>query len=136
MMGSARQFLVFALIGVINTAVHFVVFVLLLRVFGVPMLAASAIGYCAGVANSYVMNRLWTFKVTTRANSKEFLRFAAVNVVSLGINLLVLKYLTESAGLGPEVAQIGAIGASLVANFAGNKWWAFAGAREPRDQLK
>ena len=136
MMGSARQFLVFALIGVVNTAVHFVVFVVLLRVFDVPMLAASTIGYCAGVANSYVMNRLWTFKVTTRANSREFLRFAAVNIISLGINLLVLKYLAANVGLGPEVAQIGAIGASLVANFAGNKWWAFAGAQRQQEQLK
>jgi len=124
-MGSARQFLIYACIGVINTAVHFAVFMLLLRGFDTPVLAASTVGYAAGVANSYFMNRVWTFAVTTRVNGLEFGKFVLVNLVALGLNLLVLQYLTTVIGLGPEVSQVLAIGASLVANFAGNKWWAF-----------
>ena len=79
-MGSLRQFLIYACVGVINTAVHFAVFILLLRVFGVPVLAASTVGYAAGVANSYFMNRLWTFAVTTRVNGVEFGKFVTVNL--------------------------------------------------------
>ena len=124
-MGSLRQFLIYACVGVINTAVHFAVFILLLRVFGVPVLAASTVGYAAGVANSYFMNRLWTFAVTTRVNGVEFGKFVTVNLVAWVLNLAVLQYLTTVAGLGPEVSQVLAIGVSLVANFAGNKWWAF-----------
>jgi putative flippase GtrA len=124
-MGSVKQFLIYACVGLINTAVHFAVFILLLRVFGVPVLVASTIGYSAGVANSYFMNRLWTFAVTTRVNGMEFGRFVLVNLVSLALNLGVLQYLTTVVGLGPEVSQVLAIGVSLAANFAGNKWWAF-----------
>lgn len=124
-MGSLRQFLIYACVGVINTAVHFAVFILLLRVFGVPVLAASTVGYAAGVANSYFMNRLWTFAVTTRVNGMEFGKFVVVNLVAWALNLAVLQYLTTVVGLGPEVSQVLAIGVSLVANFAGNKWWAF-----------
>ena len=109
----------------INTAVHFAVFMLLLQRLGVPVLAASTIGYSAGVANSYFMNRLWTFAVTTRVNGLEFGRFVLVNLVALALNLVVLQYLTTVIGLSPEVSQVLAIGVSLVANFAGNKWWAF-----------
>ena len=123
-MSSLRQFLVYSFVGLLNTAVHFSVFVVLLRLLGVPILVASAIGYAAGVANSYVLNRIWTFSVTTPANALEFGRFALVNVISLLLNLAVLKYLT-SIGLMPELSQVVAICASLVANFAGNKWWAF-----------
>lgn len=124
-MGSARQLLIFALVGLVNTGVHFLVFLLLLRGVGLPVLLASAVGYVAGMVNSYFMNRIWTFRVTRSATKKEFLRFAAVNLVSLLINLSVLSLLTESAGFSPEAGQVGAIVASLAANFAGNKWWAF-----------
>ena len=130
-MGSLRQFLIYACVGVINTAVHFAVFILLLRVFGVPVLAASTVGYAAGVANSYFMNRLWTFAVTTRVNGlvppepTHHGKFVVVNLVAWALNLAVLQYLTTVVGLGPEVSQVLAIGVSLVANFAGNKWWAF-----------
>ena len=124
-MGSLRQFVIYACVGVVNTAVHFGVFMLLLRVFDVPVLAASTVGYAAGVANSYFMNRLWTFAVTTRVNGLEFGRFVLVNLVALALNLVVLQYLTTVIGLSPEVSQVLAIGVSLVANFAGNKWWAF-----------
>jgi putative flippase GtrA len=123
-MRSLRQFLVYSGVGLLNTAVHFVVFVSLLRGVGVPILVASAIGYAAGVANSYVLNRIWTFAVTTPANALEFGRFALINITSLLLNLAVLKQLT-SMGLMPELSQIVAICASLVTNFAGNKWWTF-----------
>lgn len=124
-MSSARQLLIFALVGLVNTGVHFLVFLLLLRGFGLPVLGASALGYVAGVINSYFMNRIWTFRVARSATKREFLRFAAVNLVSLLINLSVLAFLTGSAGFSPETGQVVAIAASLAANFAGNKWWAF-----------
>jgi putative flippase GtrA len=126
MIGNSRQFLVFSLIGLLNTAVHLCVFLLLFRAFGVPMLLASAIGYASGVANSYFMNRRWTFRVSAPPNTAEFLRFALVNLVSLAVNLAVLEFLVRSVGIVPEAAQIAAIAASLVVNFAGNKKWALA----------
>lgn len=125
MSSSARQFVIFSLVGLVNTAVHFCVFVVLFRAFDVPLLLASALGYCAGIANSYVMNRSWTFRVKGGASTAEFLRFAAVNIVSLLVNLLVLHFLTRSMNLMPEISQAAAILASLIVNFAGNKWWAF-----------
>jgi putative flippase GtrA len=123
-MRSVRQAAVYALVGLLNTAVHFAIFEILLRVAGAPALVASTIGYCAGVINSYVLNRIWTFAVKTPPGTREFGRFALVNVLSLSLNLLVLRALI-TLGLSPEVSQIGAIGASLSANFVGSKWWAF-----------
>jgi len=124
-MSGARQFVIFSLVGLVNTAVHFCVFVVSFRAFSVPLLVASALGYCAGIVNSYVMNRLWTFKVKAGASTVEFLRFAAVNAVSLLVNLLALHVLVNSMNLMPEISQVTAILASLIVNFAGNKWWAF-----------
>ena len=55
----------------------------------------------------------------------EFVKFCAVNIVSLGVNLLALQLLVSYAGIIPEIAQIIAIFCSLVVNFSGNKWWTF-----------
>jgi putative flippase GtrA len=122
-----RQFVIFALVGVANTTVHYCIFLLLLHAFAVPALIASGIGYCAGVANSYLLNRTFTFRQTGAATGGEFARFALINGVSLGINLGVMKLVLATTTLRPEFAQIVAIGASLLANFVGSRWWVFRG---------
>jgi putative flippase GtrA len=124
-----RQFVSFALIGVANSAVHFGVFLSLLHVFAAPALFASGCGYCVGVLNSYVLNRTLTFRQTGSASGGEFMRFVLINGVSLGVNLGVMKLVLASTSLRPEFAQVVAIGASLLANFAGSRWWVFREAR-------
>lgn len=124
-MNLARQLGTYSAIGMLNTGVHLAVFVLLFRVLGIQMLVASAIGYCAGVANSYFMNRRWTFRMRRAGNASEFAKFVMVNLSALLLNVVTLQFLAETIGLPAELAQIGAIAASLAVNFAGNKWWTF-----------
>ena len=115
-MRTGRQFVSFGLVGVVNTVIQYAVFVLLFRLVGVPMLAASAVGYACGLVNSYLMNHRWTFRTGRDRSRGEFLRFCLVNLVALGVNLLVLKALA-GAGVLPEIAQAVAIGFSLGAPF-------------------
>lgn len=124
-MSTSKQFLKFGLVGVLNTGVQFVVFIALFRWLQVPMLVASGLGYAAGIVNSYFINRVWTFQVKERRQAGEFLSFVAVNLVAMAANLGTLKLAVARGGMVPEVAQVVAIGASLVVNFAGNKWWTF-----------
>jgi putative flippase GtrA len=121
------QLVRFSVVGGLNTALHFVIFVVLFRALGVPMLLASGVGYCTGVINSYFMNRNWTFKAQGAPNRAEFLRFSLVNAAALGLNLAVLKACSGSVGLLPELAQAVAIVVSLATNFLGNKFWALRG---------
>jgi putative flippase GtrA len=124
-MKTGKQFVKFGIVGVVNTAVQFVVFYLLFRQLHLPMMVSSGLGYMAGVINSYLINRVWTFEVKEKKKAGEFMRFVAVNIVSMGVNLGALKLLVVYGGLLPELAQAFAIAASLVVNFAGNKWWTF-----------
>lgn len=119
------QFAKFGLVGFVNTAIHYAVFYVLYSLFGVHYLVASAIGYAAGLVNSYLMNRTWTFKSRRSDKTLEFSVFVLVNVVSLGLNLIALKLLVSRGHVPPEFAQIIAIAFSLTANFAGNKFWTF-----------
>ena len=123
------QFVKFGLVGVLNTALHFAVFYALYSLLGLYYLLASTIGYVVGLINSYILNRNWTFQSHDTDRRREFARFAWVNLFSLGGNLAALKALVVWGGLQPEVAQVLAILFSLVANFVGNRFWAFSSAR-------
>ncbi len=115
----------FILVGFVNTAVHYSIFLFLFRVFDLHMLLSSGIGYLVGVINSFIINRRWTFEIVSSANWLEFSKFVVVNVFSLVINLAVLHMAVKEIGMMPEIGQVGAIGFAVVINFAGNKWWTF-----------
>ncbi len=95
------------------------------------MMLASGTGYLAGIVNSYFINRAWTFRMDRSRSAGEFARFVIVNVLAMGMNLLALKLLVSRSGMLPEAAQMCAIGASLLVNFAGNKLWTFRGPGGP-----
>lgn len=128
-MSARREFIVFSLVGVVNSAIQYAVFLTLFRIVGAPMLLASSIGYLCGVANSYYMNRRWTFRMAHKGHGREFGRFCVVNGLALAANLLSLKMLVEIGGQVPEIAQVFAIGISVLVNFTGNKWWTFKRVR-------
>src|ERR1035437_8585258 len=56
------QFVKFGIVGVSNTALTFIVYTVLLKVFGVWYLAASAVGFIVGATNGFLLNRRWTFR--------------------------------------------------------------------------
>jgi putative flippase GtrA len=95
------QFLRFGLVGVANTATSYLVIRLLAPQLGVPV--ASAIGYAAGVVQSFLLNRFWTFS-STRSDSRlsgEVLRFLAVNLACGGLFTLVNSLAEPHIGLLP-----------------------------------
>jgi putative flippase GtrA len=120
---SLREFVKFAFVGILNTGVDVAIFFVLTR-FGIPYMAAQVVSYSCGAANSYVLNKLWTFR-SCGLSYGEVLRFAAVNLASLGISVACLGLLHETAGLGLPAAKGAATAGALVANFLGNKLWVF-----------
>ncbi|MEN9932605.1 MAG: hypothetical protein RIS17_1178 [Pseudomonadota bacterium] len=76
------QFLRFGVVGVANTALTTGLVWLLAPHVGVT--AASVLGYAAGVVQSFLVNRFWTFGATRTGGAGrwqgEALRFIAVNL--------------------------------------------------------
>lgn len=121
------QFVKFCTVGALNTLIHYGVFYGLIHLVKWSYLIDSLIGYCAGLANSYAINRKWTFRELQGSDiNKEFLRFATVNILALLVNLVSLKYLVQVHRLQPVVGQFICIPLSTIANFMGNKYWTFS----------
>ncbi len=143
------QFLKFAVVGVLNTVVDFLVFQLLNLTIG-WMYVAQVIGYSAGVLNSYFWNSRWTFRKEHKRSAREAASFLVVNLVSLGVSLGVLWACKNLLGItdawvagwvpawlggfvkGDTVAKLIATPCAIVVNFIGNKLFVFRA--QPNDE--
>lgn len=131
----------FGAVGVLNTVVDLSLFALLSSVLALPLLPANTLAYSAGIANSFVWNRRWTFAHRPRQGiGRQFARFAVVSVSALVLNdLLVVSLapwlgaLLGDRGLGLAAAKLGATGASLIWNFTLNNRWTFRGPANGAD---
>ena len=120
---SLKEFIKFALVGLLNTGVDVALFSLMIWL-GVSYLAAQVVSYSCAAANSYLLNKAWTFR-SCGLSYGEMMRFVVVNLVSLGISLALLHLLHEQAGIGLAAAKGGATLGALTVNFIGNKVWVF-----------
>lgn len=115
----------FALVGVINTGVDFVIFIAL--VYGLSMLSiwAQFISYGFGVINSYWWNRKWTFRSEGQANLGEMLRFFVLTGSSFAAATALLLVLEHGMGWWPILAKALSVAVSVAVNYAGSKFWVF-----------
>ncbi|MEG6565776.1 GtrA family protein [Thermoanaerobacterium saccharolyticum] len=116
------QFIKFNLVGIVNTLVDFSVFTVL-TFFGMYYMAAQVISYSCGVANSFIMNKYWTFGAKSTPHGYEVFKFIAVNGVSLAVSLSILYPLKPI--LGVISAKVIATLFSMMINFVGSKLWVF-----------
>jgi putative flippase GtrA len=118
------QFLRFCTVGVGNTVVDFTAF-WLLNIGGVPYLLAQVLSYSAGVVNSFIFNRKWTFGVTSKANGPEVAKFIIVNGLALLVSSALLFIFHNANHLNLWLAKFAATGGSIVVNFIGSRLWVF-----------
>lgn len=117
----------FMAVGCLNTSVDFLTFTMMHSLFGVDKLICQITGYSAGVINSFILNKLWTFenKGSNLNTAFQVVRFAAINLISLGISLIGLKYINEYFGVNIYVSKLIVTGIAQAVNYFGYKFWVF-----------
>jgi len=118
------QFVKFGIVGVSNTALTFIVYIVLLKVFGVWYLAASAVGFIAGATNGFLLNRRWTFREHV-GDSLTAVRWAIVQGCGLAINEGLLFLFVGEAHLDKLLGQAFATAVVTVSTFFANRAWTF-----------
>lgn len=118
------QLVKFGIVGVSNTLLTFAVYTLLLKVFGVWYLAASAVGFAVGATNGFLLNRRWTFSEHV-GDPLTPLRWAIVQGGGLGINEGLLYLFVHDARLDKLLAQAVATVAVTLSTFTANRAWTF-----------
>lgn len=88
-------------------------------------LAASAMGYVAGLINSFILNKRLTFRTKGVYIRIELIKFVTVNLAALLINIGSLGFFVSYINIVPEHGQLVAMLFSMTVNFLGNKFWTF-----------
>jgi putative flippase GtrA len=118
------QFIKFGIVGVSNTVLAFAVYTVLLKVFGVWYLAASAIGFALGATNGFLLNRRWTFSDHV-GDALTPVRWGVVQGCGLAVNEGLLFVFVHDAGLDKLIAQACATAVVTVSTFFVNRAWTF-----------
>jgi putative flippase GtrA len=120
----ARQFVKFGIVGVSNTLLTLAVYTLLLKVFGVWYVAASAAGFLVGAVNGFLWNRRWTFREHV-GDALTPVRWFVVQGCGLLLDLALIYLFVEHAGLDKLLGQFCATAVVTVLTFFVNRAWTF-----------
>lgn len=114
----------FGIVGVLNTIVCLGTILLLQNVFSVYYVIANIVGYPLGLINSFIWNKLWTFK-SKKFVKKEILLFLLIALISYAIQFSVLRYVVEILKVNENWAQVISALFYTIPNFLGNKFITF-----------
>lgn len=114
----------FLFVGIINTLVTYIVY-FVLRYFCVIPELCNAIGYIAGVINSFIWNKKWVFKTKGTDVRKEMLGFALVFVVCYGIQFFVFTILLYQFVWNEYIVQLLSMCMYTLLNYVLNKFISF-----------
>jgi putative flippase GtrA len=119
-----RQAVKYAIVGVSNTALSLCVIWVMMKVLGCSDVVSNVTGYIAGLLNSFVWNKQWTFKSPdTWAGSA--IRFGLVFGVCYLLQLGLLLYLNSRLSIDPYYNQVFAMMFYTAINFLMNKYFTF-----------
>jgi putative flippase GtrA len=133
---TGRQFLTFAVIGIMNTVIDFGLYYLLTRHtaffdYRTPQrYLANAISFLIATSFSFWINRSWTFRRTGWPTLSELFRFYATTLGGLCVNSTILFFFSGIVGIEDLVAKIFSTVFNTVWNFIFKKLWVFVPATE------
>ncbi len=89
---------------------------------------ANVVAYGAGMLNSFVLNRLWTFRAEGQV-AQHALKFVALNAATLAASTAIVLVLVDWAGWPALAVWLPLTLGILTAHYLGMKHWAFAERR-------
>ena len=119
----SRQIVKYAIVGVTNVAIDFVLYAVLVDA-GLGYVLAKVLSLAVATANGYTFNRLWTFRAGRHRHSMAA-RYYAVQCFCLALNLVLLALLIEVADVGEVPAQAIALPFVAGVSFLINRFWTF-----------
>ncbi|MDH6305288.1 putative flippase GtrA [Parabacteroides sp. PF5-5] len=123
-MGTIRQLFKYGIVGLSNTLITAIVIWVMMKVFDCSDVLSNIVGYIAGVLNSFVLNKQWTFK-SSDSWMGSAIRFGIVFGICYSLQLGLLLWLNKTLSIDGYYNQLIAMAFYTVINFLMNKFYTF-----------
>lgn len=138
----ARQFLKFAVTGVVGAIVDFGTYNIITRgigwtafyeVFGQKIIIANNISVFLAIISNFILNKYWTFRDPSKKVMRQYTAYFGLNFVTWVLNQLLVSFFAFQVPLvivifgsqADNAAKVLAIGIILFINFFGSKFLIF-----------
>ncbi|MDY6121569.1 MAG: GtrA family protein [Porphyromonas sp.] len=129
------QFAKYGIIGVSNTLITAIVIWVLLKQVNALDWIANFVGYVAGILNSFVWNRKWTFS-SAHSWTRDFFVFLLAFVLCYVIQYALVYWLNETTSYDSYYNHIVGMVCYTVLNFLFNKYVTFSDCRKDKSSLQ
>lgn len=123
-METVKQAIKYGVVGVSNTLITAIVIWIMMKLLGFSDVVSNIVGYIAGVLNSFIWNKQWTFQSSAGWISSA-VRFGIVFGICYLLQLGLLIYLNKHLSIDPYYNQLLAMAFYTVINFIMNKFYTF-----------
>ncbi|MDQ9465305.1 GtrA family protein [Citrobacter freundii] len=110
-------------VGVLNTAIHWVCFGVMLSLIGMNQAISNLVAFCVAVTFSFFVNAKWTFK--SKATTCRYVAF----VIFMGVMAALTGYIADRLHATALITLISFSGFSLAAGFIYSKFIVFRDAK-------
>ena len=121
----SEEFLKFGVVGISGIAVDFFITWLLKEKLKVNKYIANSTGFSLAVINNFLWNRYWTFADTIHPLGEQFLKFAAISIIGLALNTLLLMLFVKYLKINFYLIKLLVIGIVFFWNFSINYLFTF-----------
>ncbi|MEU2354142.1 GtrA family protein [Streptomyces misionensis] len=121
----ARQIVTFAVVGVLNTAVYYGLYLLFLA--WLPYLAAHVLAFALSMVGSFFLNARFTYRI--RPTWRKFLLFPLTNAANFVITTAGVYVIVDVLHAGSRFAPLLASAAAIPITFVVSRWIMLPGAK-------
>lgn len=121
-----NQLIKYGIVGGVAFIVDYGLLLLLTIIFEIHYLVSAAISFVAGLVVNYILSRRFVFTDNRLSNRQmEFLIFSIIGVFGVGINEIIIYYLTDVLGIHYMISKIVSTLVVFFWNFFARKYFLF-----------
>ena len=124
-----KRFIKYCSVGLTNTVVDYLSFFILSQLLTVNIYISQAAAFMIATLNSYLLNRLFTFKVDAPLIGKKLLFFYLLNIFTMFISVLSLYILCNVFHVNEFIAKLPIMPITFLINYFGNRLLIFRYAK-------
>ncbi len=123
----AKDFITFCFVGLLNTAISFILLIGLSELTDLHYLFVNIVGHGLAVITGYILHKSITFRNISKQNTEgQFVRFLAVFFIVYLVQLAVVSFSVETLNVYATYAQIVGVALMAVLSFIGNRFYTFS----------